>query len=167
MANINVSAQSGFVQLYLSTTTNVNTSSVITSTSTGVLLVPALQDVTVTNNNGVFRWKQLDELGQKVAVTPATNSVNLTLVLDDTAFYGSTGALPQTGATAVQSGMFNLSNEKTRVYFKLYWGGTGNTEAVYGSAFLSGLAPKVTPDQPVWISPLILEVDGRYTVSAT
>jgi hypothetical protein len=167
MANINVSASADFVKLFISTSTNVTTSSVITSTSTGVLLLPALQDVTVTNNNGVFRWKQLDELGQKVAVTPATNSLNLTLVLDDNAFYGTTGALPGDGATAAAAGIFNLSNEKTRVYFKLYWGGTGNTEAVYGSAFLAGLAPKVTPDQPVWISPLILEVDGRYTVSAT
>ena len=165
MANINVSAPSDFVQLFISTSTNVNTSTaVVASTSTGIMLVPALQDVTVTNNNGVYRWKQLDELGQKVAVTPATNSINLTVVLDPISFYGLTGA--DAPAKATDMGLFNLSNDKTRVYFKLYWGGSGNNEAVYGSAFLSGLAPKVTPDQPVWISPLVLEVDGRYTATA-
>ena len=159
MANINVSQPSQFLTL------EISTSSVFTTATT--LVLPALQDVTITNNNGVFRWKQLDEVGQKVAVTPATNSINLTLVVDDAAFYGSqygTVATPSTSASV--AGLFNLSNNKNRVYFKFYWGGT-TTNAVAGSGFLSGLAPKVTPDQPVYITPLIIEVDGTYTASAT
>jgi len=160
MANINVSAPSQFVSLYVSTATITST------TATGVLLVPALQDITITNNNGVFRWKQLDESGQKVAVTPATNSINLTLVLDDAAFYGTAyGTAPAAGDSAVKQGMFNLSNYKARVYFKFAWGGS-STNVVSGSGFLSGLAPKVTPDQPVWITPLIIEVDGTYKPDA-
>ena len=159
MANINVSQPSQFLTL------EISTSSVFTTATT--LVLPALQDVTITNNNGVFRWKQLDEVGQKVAVTPATNSINLTLVVDDAAFYGSqygTAVTPSTSASV--AGLFNLSNNKNRVYFKFYWGGA-TTNAVAGSGFLSGLAPKVTPDQPVYITPLIIEVDGTYTASAT
>jgi len=155
MANINVSAPSQFVTLVISTVSNFTTATSLT--------VPALQDVTVTNNNGVFRWKQLDQSGQLVAVTPATNSVNLTLVLDDSSFYGTNyGTQPAASATAAQAGLFNLSNYKNRVYFKMGWGGA-TTNTVSGSGFLSGLAPKVTPDQPVWITPLIIEVDGTYT----
>jgi len=154
MANINVSAASNFVTLTLSTSSTF-------STSTN-LVVPALQDVTVTNNNGVFRWKQLDQLGQLVAVTPATNSLNLTLVLDDTTFYGATWPTVNTSASAASQGLFNISNQKELVYFKFGWGG-GSGNQVTGSGYLSGLAPKVTPDQPVWISPLIIEVYGQYT----
>ena len=159
MANINVSQPSQFLTL------EISTSSVFTTATT--LVLPALQDVTITNNNGVFRWKQLDEIGQKVAVTPATNSINLTLVVDDTAFYGSQYGTTATSVTSAPvAGLFNLSNNKNRVYFKYYWGGS-TTNAVAGSGFLSGLAPKVTPDQPVYITPLIIEVDGTYTASAT
>ena len=158
MANINVSSPSNFVHLYLSTATITDV------TASGVLEVIGLQDVTVTNNNGVFRWKQLDQTGQLVAVTPATNSLNLTIVLDDAVFYGS-GDVLAGGAdsrSAAAQGLFNLSNDKERVYFAFEFGG-GTTSTVSGSGFLSGLAPKVTPDQPVWISPLIVEVSGKYT----
>jgi len=153
MANINVSQTANFVTLTLSTSSTF-------STATN-LVVGALQDVTITNNNGVFRWKQLDALGQKVAVTPATNSINLTLVLDDTTFYGATWPTVNTSAGALSQGLFNLSNQKELIYFKFGWGG-GSSNQVTGSGYLSGLAPKVTPDQPVWISPLIIEVDGQY-----
>jgi len=154
MANINVSAAANFVTLTLSTSSTF-------STATN-LVVPALQDVTVTNNNGVFRWKQLDQLGQLVAVTPATNSLNLTLVLDDTTFYGSSWPTYNANASALSTGLFNLSNQKSKVYFQFGWGG-GSANQVQGYGYLSGLAPKVTPDQPVWISPLIIEVSGQYT----
>jgi hypothetical protein len=156
MANINVSQTANFVTLTISTSSNF-------STATN-LVVPALQDVTITNNNGVFRWKQLDALGQKVAVTPATNSINLTLVLDDTTFYGSTWPTYNGNAGALNQGLFNLSNQKALIYFKFGWGG-GTANQVQGSGFLSGLAPKVTPDQPVWITPLIIEVDGQYVTA--
>jgi len=162
MANINVSSPGQFVQLFISTATITST------TGTGVLAVPALQDVTITNNNGVFRWKQLDNPGQKVAVTPATNSINLQLVVDDTSFYGSGYGNTSTNylSTAPVQGVFGLSNNKTKVYFQYYWGGS-STNQVSGSGFLSGLAPKVNPDQPVYITPLIIEVDGIYNTGTT
>jgi hypothetical protein len=156
MANINVSAFANFVTLTLSTSSAFSTATNLT--------VKALQDVTITNNNGVFRWKQLDSLGQKVAVTPATNSINLTLVLDDDNFYGQTWPTVNTSASAYSQGLFNLSNQKELIYFQFGWGG-GTSNQVRGQGYLSGLAPKVTPDQPVWITPLIIEVDSQYTTA--
>jgi hypothetical protein len=153
MANINVSSPADFVSLYVSTAT-------ITSTSTtGVMLVPSLQDITVNNNNGTFRWKQLDTTSQKVVATPSTNSLGFNIVLDDNTFYGTVGS---TGTTAVERGIFNLSNDKNKVYFRMYWAGVAG-KYIDGSGYVTGLAPKVNPDQPVWITPCNVEVDGNFT----
>ena len=155
MANINVSSPSNFAKLYVSTAT------ISSVTATGVLEVLGLQDITVNNNNGTFRWKQLDSTSQKVVATPSTNSIGLNIVLQDSDFYGSVGS---TGTTATEKGIFTLSNNKDRLYFRVYWNGTGtNAHYVSGSGFITGLAPKVNPDQPVWISPLNIEVDGDFT----
>lgn len=157
MANLNVSSPSNFVSLIIDATdqrvinNDATTATWTVSTATSIT-VPALQDITVTNSNGTFRWVQLDSTSRAVVATPATNSLNFNIVLDDTSFF--------TGASTTK-GLFNLSNQKTRVYFKFAWGG-GSTKYVTGTGFLAGLAPKVNPDQPVWISPLVLEVDGNY-----
>jgi hypothetical protein len=150
MANLNVS--SAFVSLQI--TSDSTAGAFTTTATTNVITVPALQDITVTNNNGTFRWTQLDSTSRSVVTTPATNSLNFNIVLDPTSFFTGTG-------TTV--GLFNLSNTKTKVYFKFAFGG-GSTRYVTGSGYLAGLAPKVSPDQPVWLSPLIVEVDGDYTL---
>jgi hypothetical protein len=154
MANLNVSSPANFVTLQLSSSPaalSTATNDWVVSTAT-TITVPALQDITVTNNNGTFRWVQLDSASRKVVATPATNSLNFNIVLDDVAFF--------TGASTTE-GLFDLSNKKTKVYFKFTWGG-GSTKYVTGSGYLAGLAPKVSPDQPLWISPLVIEVDGNY-----
>lgn len=155
MAYLNVSAPADFVTLIISadSTAVSNSGTWVTSTATQIT-VPALQDVTLTNNNGTFAWKQLDSQSRRVVATPATNSLGFNIVLDDTSFF--TGA----GTT---KGLFDLSNNKTKVYFKFSFGG-GSAKYVTGSGYLTGLAPKVNPDQPVWISPLTIEVDGNYTL---
>jgi hypothetical protein len=155
MAQLNVSSPSNFVTLQISSSPNAlntSTNDWVVSTST-TITVPALQDITVTNSNGTFRWVQLDSTSRFVVTTPATNSLNFNIVLDDVSFF--TGA----GTT---NGLFKLSNDKTKVYFKFSWGG-GSTHYVTGQGYLANLAPKVTPDQPVWLSPLVLEVDGNYS----
>jgi hypothetical protein len=154
MANLNVSSPANFVSLQISssvTSLSTSTNDWQATTST-VITVPALQDITVTNSNGTFRWVQLDLGSRPVVATPATNSLNFNIVLDDTSFF--TGA----GTT---NGLFNLSNNKTKIYFKFAWGG-GSTKYVTGGGYLAGLAPKVNPDQPVWMTPLIIEVDGNF-----
>jgi hypothetical protein len=155
MSYLNVSSATNFVKLLITSDSGVTLSTAV-ATTTNVLSVPALQDITVTNNNGTFRWVQLDSQSRKVVATPATNSLNINIVLDDAAFFTGSGTT---------KGIFDLSNEKTLVYFKMLWGG-GSSKYITGQGYLTGLAPKVNPDQPVWITPVVLEVDGNFTASA-
>lgn len=156
ITNINVSSPSNFVKLYVSTAT------ITDNTGTGVVLVPCLQDITVNNNNGTFRWKQLDSTSQKVVATPSTNSLAMNIVLDNDTFYGSVGS---TGTNASELGIFELSNQKKQLYFKMYWSGeTGlANQYITGNGYITGLAPKVNPDQPVWITPFTIEVNGDFS----
>ena len=161
MANLNVSSPSNFVTLTISATdgrtiNQAGTTATWAVTTASDVVIPALQDITVTNSNGTFRWVQLDSQSRSVVATPATNSLNFNIVLDDTSFFTGNGTT---------KGLFDMSNNKTRVYFKFTWGG-GSTKYITGTGFLAGLAPKVNPDQPVWTSPLIIEVDGNYLPNA-
>lgn len=120
---------------------------------------PALQDITITNNANTFRWRQLDVLSEKVISTVATNSISGNLVLDPTTFFG-TGA----GSAADDKGIFNLSNEKTNVdFFVAFEGLTEGDRYIIGTGYITNLAPAVSADAPVWVSPFTIEVDGDYT----
>jgi hypothetical protein len=147
MAYINVSAPTSQATLQISTAT-------IASTSSGYI-VPALQDITINNAAGVFNWTQLDEFSQKSVPTPATNSIAGNMVIDSTTFF--------TGSNGV-SGLFDLSNDATLVYFRVYFNGrlTG-AKYVSGSGYITNLAPTVNPTAPVWVSPLTISVDGDIT----
>ena len=126
--------------------------------------IPALQDVTINNANDVFTWTQLDSGSKQQIATTATNSLGMNLVLEQTTFFG-TGAAADTAAGL---GIFGLSKNKTKVDFELYLGDvddgtTGKT--ISGSGYVTGLAPTVSADAPVWVSPITITVDGDYTVS--
>tara|TARA_B100001287_G_scaffold276783_1_gene289442 strand:- start:13826 stop:14308 length:483 start_codon:yes stop_codon:yes gene_type:complete len=133
-----------------------------TADSSG-LLVPALQDVTVNNANDVFTWQQLDNGSKRNIATTATNSISGNIVLDQTSFFGD----GNNSATAASQGVFGLSKNKTKVEFNLYFGDTdtgGAGKRVTGVGFITGLAPSVSADAPVWVSPITITVDGDYTV---
>ena len=167
MAIINVSAGSEAV-LYLGeneANANISTSPVV------ALVVPHLQDITINNSTGVFRWKTLDSTAENAATTPATNQITLNAVVDTLAFFGDAA-----GSDAVKvAGLFNASKNKTRVYFSVGFNGTDTTSTyltvtltglaptLTGSGFISGLAPTVNMDSPVWITPVTLEIDGDFT----
>jgi hypothetical protein len=147
MAYINVSAPTDNAVIQLSTAT-------ISTTSSGYI-VPALQDVTINNAAGVFNWTQLDTFSQLAVSTPATNSISANLVLDATTFFAATAGVP---------GLFDLSNDATEVYFRVYFNGrkTGS-KYVSGSGFITNLAPTVNPTAPVWVSPITISVNGDLT----
>lgn len=147
MAYINVSAPTQNAIIQLSTAT-------ISTTSSGYV-VPALQDVTINNAAGVFQWTQLDVFSQLTVSTPATNSISANLVLDSATFFAATNGVP---------GLFDLSNDATLVYFRVYFNGrvTGS-KYVSGSGFVTNLAPTVNPTAPVWVSPIQISVDGDLT----
>lgn len=129
------------------------------------LSVPALQDITVNNSNDVFTWTQLDEGSKLQIATTATNSIDMNLVLDQTAFFGNSSA---NAVSAAGKGIFNLSKDKTKVEFVLYMGDTdsgGAGKTLGGNAYITGLAPTVSADAPVWVSPITLTVVGDYTVT--
>jgi hypothetical protein len=149
MAYINVSAPTSQATLQISTAT-------IASTSSGYV-VPALQDVTINNAVGVFQWTQLDEFSNKTVPTPANNSIAGNFVLDSTTFF--------TGSNGV-AGLFDLSNDATLVYFRVYFNGRGTgAKYVSGQGYITNLAPTVNPTAPVWVSPITLSVDGDLAAS--
>lgn len=147
MAYINVSAPTS------NATIQISTASI--STTTSGYTVPALQDVTINNAAGVFNWTQLDTFSQLAVSTPATNSISANMVLDSTTFF--------TGSAGV-AGLFELSNDATEVFFRVYFNGKlSGAKYVEGSGFITNLAPTVNPTAPVWVSPITISVNGDLT----
>jgi len=136
--------------------------------STPELDVPALQDVTVNAANDTFTWEQLDEGSKKQVATTATNSLSMNIVLDQTVFFGDDTA--QSGEADFK-GVFGLSSDKDLVDFELYLGdpsdqqGSGTGKTISGQGYITGLAPTVSADSPVWVSPITITITGDYTVS--
>lgn len=144
---------------------NVQCTLTLASSVAGNLVLPALQDITVNNSNDVFTWTQLDQGSKLQIATTATNSLDMNLVLDKDAFFGNSSA---TTGSAAKLGVFGLSKDKTLTTFTLYMGDesdgtTGPT--ITGSGYVTGLAPTVSADSPVWVSPITLTVTGDYTVT--
>jgi hypothetical protein len=128
------------------------------------LVLPAIQDITVNNANDVFTWTVLSESSKQQIATTATNSLAMNIVLDQDKFFGSTAA----GEAAQTAGVFGLSKDKTKINFELFLGKTdtsGSGKTISGSGYVTGLAPTVSADAPVWVSPITITVDGDYTVA--
>lgn len=139
-------------------------------TITGNLAVPAMQDVTVNAANDVFTWTQLDQTSKLQIATTSTNSLSMNIVLDKEAFFGTGDGDYANAATMTALGIFGASVQKTRVGFSLYMGDESDgTDGVTlsGNAYVTGLAPTVSADAPVWVSPITLTVDGEYSVDDT
>ena len=132
------------------------------SGDTSALNIPAVQDITINNSNDVFTWTQLDE-GSKLQIpTTATNSIDTNIVLDQTIFFGD-GA---SSNVAINKGIFGLSKDKQLVSFAIFLGKTstgGAGKSLTGTGYITGLAPTVSADAPVWVSPVTITVTGDYT----
>lgn len=129
------------------------------------LTVPGLQDITINAANDVFTWTQLDSASKLQIATTATNSLGMNIVLDQTAFFGDALA---TAGEADYLGIWTLSSNKTKIDFEIYLGDTdgGATgKTISGEGYITGLAPTVSADAPVWVSPITITVDGNYTVA--
>lgn len=131
------------------------------------LTVPALQDVTINAANDVFTWSQLDSTAKKQVATTSTNSISMNLVVDPDSFFGTVLAAAQTGTVAEQ-GLLGLSRNKTLVTFSLkFQEGGASDKFIKGTGYITGLAPTVSADAPVWVTPVTITVTGEYTSSAT
>ena len=135
------------------------------SASSPELTLPGLQDVTINAATDVFTWTQLNETSKLQIPTTATNSVNMNIVLDQTAWFGDSG---ETAGEADFIGVFALSQNKTKIDFEIYLGDTDSGAAgktLSGEGYITGLAPTVSADAPVWVSPITITVTGDYTVT--
>lgn len=129
------------------------------------LSVPSLQDITVNAANDVFTWTQLDETAKKQIATTATNSISMNLVLEQDSFFGDGSSA---SGTASLKGIFGMSTDKDLVEFSLYLGDNSDGtdgKTISGTGYITGLAPTVSADAPVWVTPITITVDGDYTVA--
>lgn len=130
----------------------------LTTAVSGDLDLPTLQDVTINNANDVFTWSQLNEAAKLQVVTTSTNSITTNIVVEDKTFFGDSAA---TAGSAAKLGLFGLSKNKTEVDFSINLG----SKTISGTGYVSGLAPAVSADSPVWVTPVTITVSGDYTVA--
>lgn len=123
--------------------------------------VICLQDVTITNSTGVYSYTSFCDTDMQKLSTPADNEISTNIVIDDEVYFGNANA---TANTASYLGLSDLSINKTPIAWKLYYNGNANG-AYYstGTGFITSLAPTVSPDAPVWVTPLTIAVDGSMT----
>jgi hypothetical protein len=132
----------------------------------GALAIPALQDMTINSANDVFTWSQLDSTAKKQIATTSTNSISMNVVVDTATFFGTTVAAAITGTIAEQ-GLFGCSRNKTLINFIIRVENSTTDTFIKGVGYITGLAPTVSADSPVWVSPVTITVSGEYTVAAT
>jgi len=126
------------------------------------LTIPYLQDVTITNSTGVYMYTDFSDTDQRKLSTPADNKLATNIIVDSATYFGNSAA---TANSAVYDGIAVLSTNKVALSFEVYWNGTTTGAYTYtGNGFITNLAPKTTPTQPVWITPMEIAVDGSYTV---
>lgn len=124
------------------------------------LSVTCLQDVTITNSTGVYTYTDFCTTDVRKLTTPADNEISTNVVVDDIVWFGNTSSA---NTTASFSGLAGLSGNKIPIQFKLIMNGGNSTANAYwyaGQGFISSLAPTVSPDAPVWLSPVTIAVDG-------
>jgi len=139
---------------------------VLETATAGNLVIPFVQDVTITNSTGVYSYTTFADADTRKLSTPADNEISMNVVIDDMAYFGNATA---TANSAAYYGIATLSTSKVAVDFTIYWAGqtVGSTDRITtGSGFISGLAPTTSPDAPVWITPVTIAVDGGLTNSA-
>jgi hypothetical protein len=132
----------------------------------GALAIPALQDMTINAANDVFTWSQLDSTAKKQIATTSTNSISMNVVVDTATFFGTVVGATATGTIAEQ-GLFGCSRNKTLINFIIRVENSTVDTFIKGVGYITGLAPTVNADSPVWVSPVTITVSGEYTVAAT
>ena len=111
---------------------------------------------------------------QKIT-TPADNSISTDIVIDATDFYGNSAAVDP---SALFSGVNGLASTKTYVQWVLVMNGGLDAATVAragavdpdqpgrwyrGLGYITSVAPTVSPDAPVWVSPMEIAVSGDMT----
>jgi hypothetical protein len=133
----------------------------IANVNANSLSVTCLQDITVTNSTGIYSYTDFCSGDMNKITTPADNEVSTNMVLDGLVYFGNSSA---TANTAPFYGVAGLSENKVNISWKLFLNGNANGAFYYtGTGYISSLAPTVAPENPVWISPMSIAVDGTIT----
>jgi hypothetical protein len=155
MARITTNTTGTQPTLYVSTDT--------ANVANAALSVICLQDITITNSTGIFSWTDFCSIDTNKVTTPADNEITTNVVLDAENWFGNASA---GNTTAAYNGISGLSINKIEVAFQIVMNGDDTTANAFyyeGVGYISALAPTVSPEAPVWVSPLTIAVDGAFT----
>jgi hypothetical protein len=154
MARITTNTTGTQPTLYVSTDT--------ANIANAALSVICLQDITITNSTGIFSWTDFCSGDTNKVTTPADNEITTNVVLDAENWFGDATA---GNTTAAYNGVSGLSINKIPVRFQIVMNGDDTTANAFyyeGIGYISALAPTVSPEAPVWVSPLTIAVDGSF-----
>lgn len=135
-----------------------------------VLSVTCLQDVTITSSTGIFSWTDFCSVDMNKLPTPADNEISMNIVIDNTGYFGANTA----NSGASNKGIAYLSQNKTPIQFLVAWNYSANVANVTdgnisslsnvawssGTGFITSLAPTVSPEAPVFVTPITIAVNG-------
>lgn len=155
MARITVNTTGTQPTLYVSTDTS--------NVANAALSVVCLQDITITNSTGIYSWTDFCSTDTNKITTPADNEITTNVVLDPINWFGNVSA---GNTTAAYNGVSGLSINKIPVSFQIVMNGDDTSNGAFyyeGVGYISALAPTVSPEAPVWVSPLTIAVDGSFT----
>lgn len=155
MARITTNTTGTQPTLYVSTDTS--------NVANAALSVICLQDITITNSTGIFSWTDFCSIDTNKVTTPADNEITTNVVLDAENWFGNSSA---GNTTAAYNGVSGLSINKIPVSFQIVMNGNDTSNGAFyyeGTGYISALAPTVSPEAPVWVSPLTIAVDGAFT----
>jgi len=134
------------------------------SGANAILNVTCLQDVTITNSTGIFSWTDFCSASINKVTTPSDNEISTNIVIDPEVFFGNSAA---NTLSAEYLGVSGLSQTRTEVAFRIQMNDSNvaaNTPSgaywYAGRGYISSVAPTVSPDSPVWVSPLTLAISG-------
>lgn len=166
MARITVNTTGTQPVLLVSTeiSTAANIANGIFANTANALSVTCLQDITLTNSTGVYSWTDFCSTDINKVSTPADNEVATNIVIDSEVYFGNSSA---TAGSAKYLGVGGISQTKTQIQWKLVWdnndanGNVANSYFTSGVGFISSLAPTVSPEAPVWVTPMSIAVNGQ------
>jgi hypothetical protein len=130
-----------------------------------LLVIDCLQDVTITNSTGIFSWTDFCSAAINKVTTPSDNEISTNIVITPVGWFGNGSAAANSAANL---GVAGLSETRKEVAFRVQMNNNANvgnalpanTYAYHGIGYISSLAPTVSPDSPVWVSPLTIAVNG-------
>ena len=128
---------------------------------TNGLIIPLMQDVTVSATTGTVRYSVLSSSSSSAFTTVNENSVTLNMLLDGDVFFGL--ATPAGLNTITDNGLLKTSSDKTEIFFSVAFNEGDTTDEYYvkGKGFLTGLTPTASMESAIWITPMEIVVNGE------